>query len=68
MWRWVMGHGATPDSGASGYPWPSAWAILGPLGAVAQGMVEDLGLLTAGALTAAVVLIRDRRAPPRPAF
>ena len=30
------GHGAIPDSGASGYPWPSAWAILGPLGAVPQ--------------------------------
>ena len=29
-----------------------------------KGMVEDLGLLTAGALAAAVALIRDRRAPP----
>lgn len=58
----MVGHGANPDSGASGYPWPSASAILGPLGAVPK-RVEDLGLLLAGALTAAVALIRDRRAP-----
>jgi len=40
---------------------PLAWAVLAPLAAVGHGLYEDLGLAVVGALTVAVVLIRDRR-------
>lgn len=39
---------------------PSAWAVLGPLGAVPQGMAEDLALFAAGILAVAIV-VRVRR-------
>lgn len=42
---------------------PLLWAVLGPLGAVPQGMIEDLGLFAVGVLAVAVVLVGDRRRP-----
>ena len=43
---------------------PFVWAILGPLGAVPQGVVEDLGLFVVGVLAVTIVLVRDRRPSP----
>ena len=40
---------------------PLVWAVLGPLGAVPQGMVEDLGLFAAGILAVVIIVARDRR-------
>jgi hypothetical protein len=39
---------------------PFLWAILGPLGAVPQGIVEDVGLVIVGVFAVAIVLVRDR--------
>lgn len=44
---------------------PIVWAVLGPLGAVPQGMTEDLGLFAAGVLTTAIVFVRDREPSER---
>jgi hypothetical protein len=38
---------------------PMAWAILGPLGAVQQGVVEDVALFVVGIAAVAIVLARD---------
>ena len=38
---------------------PLVWAVLAPLGAVPQGVVEDSGLFVVGLVAAALVLIRD---------
>jgi hypothetical protein len=38
---------------------PMAWAILGPLGAVQQGVVEDVALFVVGVATVAIVLARE---------
>lgn len=40
---------------------PFAWAVLAPPAAMARGVYEDAGLLIAGILTVALVLVRDRR-------
>ena len=44
---------------------PLLWAVLGPLGAVPQGMLEDVGLFVIGVAATVIVLIRDRRVHPR---
>jgi len=47
---------------------PMVWAILGPLGAVQQGVVEDIALFVVGVLAVAIVLVRDGlRRPMQPA-
>jgi len=39
---------------------PLIWSVLGPLGAVPQGMTEDLGLFAAGVVAVGIVMRRDR--------
>ena len=47
-------------------PIPVLWAVLGPLGAVPQGMIEDTGLFAVGMLAVTVIVVRDRHpAAPR---
>ncbi len=46
---------------------PLAWAVLAPPAAMARGVYEDAGLLIAGILTVALVLVRDRRRRGGPA-
>jgi hypothetical protein len=43
---------------------PMVWAILGPLGAVQQGVAEDIALFAVGILTVALVIVRDGRGRP----
>jgi hypothetical protein len=43
---------------------PVVWAILGPLGAVPQGVVEDLALFVVGVGASILILLRDRRWRP----
>jgi hypothetical protein len=46
---------------------PMAWAILGPLGAVQQGVVEDAFLFVIGAVTLVAIVMRGRRPRQLPA-
>jgi hypothetical protein len=43
---------------------PMVWAILGPLGAVPQGVAEDLALFVVGVGASILILLRDRRWRP----
>lgn len=39
---------------------PMVWAVLGPLGAVPQGIVEDVALFVVGVAATTLILMRDR--------
>lgn len=39
---------------------PMVWAVLGPLGAVPQGVVEDIALFVVGVGATTLILLRDR--------
>lgn len=55
----------TPKHHCSAWHRILVWAILGPLGAVPQGMIEDVGLFVIGVIATVVVIACDGRARSR---